>query len=164
MSVTPERTLQLGRLGRTVGLDGGLLFHADGNAEAALVAPGLEVLVDGHGPMRIRESRRHNRGIVVHFEGIRRIERAGRLTNAVVSVDAALLPEDVLPVSLTDGLLGLPVLLGGRTVGTVASVAGASGHEFLTLEPGGEMLPLAAPYVEVAEDRILLVDPPAGLI
>ncbi len=164
MTTETERTLQLGRLGRTIGLGGELLFHANGAAESALLEPGLQLEVEGHGTLTLRVVRRHNRGLAVQFEGVRRVERARELTNAVVSVDRRDLPADLVPTVFTDGLLGLPVLLDGVRLGTVARVAGASGHEFLTVEPGGQLLPLNAPYVAVHDDAIELLDPPDGLL
>lgn len=159
-----ERTLQLGRLGRTIGLDGGLLFHAAGPAEAELLEPGLTVLAEGHKELRIRDWRRHNRGIVVFFEGIRRLETARSLTNSVLSISSAGLPAAVGASDLRDGLIGLPVLLDGTEVGRVREVAGLAGFEYLELEPGGQLIPLNAPYVAVGSDELQLNDPPEGLV
>ncbi len=156
--------MQLGRLGRTVGLDGGLLFHSAGDAEAALLAPGRTLRIEGHGELRVRESRRHNRGLVVHFEGIRRIEVARDLTNAAVTIRVADLPAGFQSSNKESLLLKLPVVLDGETVGRVAAVLGASGFEYLRLEPGGQLLPLQAPYVQVLADEIVLLDPPPGLL
>ncbi|HLR47363.1 MAG TPA: hypothetical protein VK092_09415 [Deinococcales bacterium] len=158
-----ERTLQLGRLGRTVGLDGGLLFHAAGPEEAAVPQPGSTVHAAGHGELKVRERRRHGRGPLLFFEGVRRPETARPLTGAVLSVPVSALPDDFLPADYLDALIGLPVFADGVELGRVASVAGASGHEYVELEPDGQLLPLHAPYVSVAEDRLDLVDPPAGL-
>lgn len=159
-----ERTLQLGRLGRTIGLDGGLLFHAAGTAEAELLQVGL-IVTAGAGPdLRIAALRRHNRGLVLHFEGIRRVERARELTNADLSVRLADLPEGFTPNDLTSGLIGLPVLLAGNEIGRVAAVEGAAGHEYLRLEPAGQLVPLHAPYVQVSAAGVALLDPPEGLL
>src|SRR5690554_6311267 len=164
MTAETERTLQLGRLGRTIGLDGGLLFHAAGAAEATVLAVGQTVTVEDHGELRVRESRRHNRGLVVHFEGIRRIQRARELTNSVVTIRVNDLPARFQATDLESGLLQLPVSLDGVVIGKVAAVEGASGFEYLRLEPGGQLLPLRAPYVQVGEDAIELLDPPDGLL
>lgn len=164
MNDRTERALQLGRLGRTIGLDGGLLFHAVGAAEAELLQPGLTVLADGSRRLVIRERRRHNRGLVLYFEGIRRIEPARELTNADLSVALSSLPAEFTSSDFSSGLLELPVLLSGSEVGRVAEVQGASGHEYLVLEPGGQLVPLNAPYVEVTDTGIVLTDPPDGLL
>lgn len=164
MNDSTERTLQLGRLGRTIGLDGGLLFHAAGAAEAELLEPGLTVYADGSQKLVIRERRRHNRGLVLHFEGIRRLEPARELTNADLSVPLSSLPAEFSSSDFASGLLELPVLLGGREVGRVTDVQGASGHEYLVLEPGGQLVPLHAPYVTVTGSGIVLTDPPDGLL
>lgn len=159
-----ERTLQLGRLGRTIGLDGGLLFHAAGAAEAELLQVGLMVTASGETDLRIAALRRHNRGVVLHFEGIRRVERARELTNADLSVRVADLPEGFTPSDLAAGLIGLPVRLAGNEIGRVAAVEGAPGHEYLRLEPAGQLVPLNAPYVQVSTAHVALLDPPEGLL
>ena len=159
-----ERTLQLGRIGRTIGLDGGLLFHAVGPAEADLLQPGLPVSSDRGDRLTVAAVRGHNRGLVIHFEGIRRIERARELTNAELHILVHNLPKGFSSTDLTDGLLGLPVRQGGADLGTVAQVDGVAGHEFLVLEPGGQLLPLNAPYVKVTDGGIELTDPPDGLL
>ncbi len=163
MNDSTERALQLGRLGRTIGLDGGLLFHAAGAAEAELLEPGLAVTVDGTRSLVIRERRSHNRGVVLYFEGIRRIETARELTNSYLSVPESSLPAGFSSSDFTSGLLELPVMLAGREIGRVAEVQGASGHEYLILY-GGQLVPLNAPYVEVEDREIVLNDPPDGLL
>lgn len=164
MSDKPERALQLGRLGRTIGLDGGLLFHAKGTAEAELLVAGLTVSVSGAGELVVREQRRHNRGVVLFFEGIRRLERARELTNADVSITVASLPDEFAITDFGSGLLELPVMLDQTEVGRVAEVQGTAGHEYLVLAPGGELIPLGAPYVEVTDAEIRLNNPPDGLL
>lgn len=159
-----ESALKLGRLGRTIGLDGGLLFHAAGSAEAALLEPGVTVLVENAGELTVSATRRHNRGTVLHFEGIRRPERARELTNADVSIPAGNLPDQFRATDLESGLMGLPVLLNGTVLGHVADVQGVAGHEYLVLEPSGGLIPLGAPYVVVDDSGVTLVDPPAGLL
>lgn len=164
MTDNTEHVIRLGRLGRTIGLDGGLLFHAAGVTEAALLEPGTAVMVEHAGELTIAGARRHNRGTVLHFEGIRRPERARELTNADVSIRASDLPDDFQPTDLEAGLIRLPVLLKSAVIGHVAQVQGAAGHEYLVLEPGGELIPLNAPYVQVDPTGITLVDPPDGLL
>src|SRR5690625_639451 len=159
-----ERMVQLGRLGRVVGLEGGLLFHALGPAEAELAGSLTTLEVEGQGALRIRSARKHGRGTGMFFEGIRRPETARPLTGAAVSVPLQELPDDFVPADFLDVLLGLPVVLAGRELGRVLSVCGAAGHEYLELEPGGQLVPLNAPYVHVTESLIELVDPPAGLV
>ncbi len=163
-SENTERTLQLGRIGRTVGLDGGLLFHASGPAEAELMEAGLSVSDDSGRELRVAAVRRHNRGLVVHFEGVRRVERARELTNRDVGILASQLPEGFSAFDLAAGLTGVAVFLENREIGRVAEISGAAGHEYLLLEPGGQLIPLNAPYVQVEDSRVLLADPPDGLL
>ncbi len=114
--------------------------------------------------MRVLRTQQHPRGTTVFLEGIRRVERARELVNQEVFILRSGLPEGFSAIGLAAGLEGLPVLLNGVEVGRVESVAGVSGHEYVTLVPGGELLPLNAPYVRVTEDNITLLDPPDGLL
>lgn len=163
-----RRSIRIGRLGRTVGLDGGLLFRAEGPSEAALVAapdfPGTAVEVEGAGKLIVRAVRSHSRGHVLHFEGVRRVERAQVLVNATLNVASGEVHADFEPSDPSSALEGLPVLLAGEVVGTITRIEGARGFEYATLEPGGQLLPLNAPYVKLAEDAVTLVDPPPGLL
>lgn len=159
-----ERTLQLGRIGRTIGLDGGLLFHAAGPAEAELLQPGLQLRTDDGRELSVAALRRHNRGLVIHFAGIRRLEPARELTNRQLHILIEHLPDGFGSSDLVAGLTGLPVRQAGTELGTVARVEGAAGHEYLVLEPGGQLLPLHAPYVQVTDAAIELTDPPDGLL
>ncbi len=163
MNQETEHTILIGRLGRTVGLDGGLLFRAADASSSGLLEPGLTVMAEGHGPLEIVEVRRHPRGHVLHFRGVRRVERAVPLVNADLRVEASSLPEGYeVPVSLS--LTGLTVTVDGVVIGTVRDVAGAAGFEYAVLEPGGSLLPLHAPYVNVTGDGITVTDPPEGLL
>lgn len=173
MTEQPADTVLLGRLGRTVGLEGGQLFHAAGPVEADLLEVGLSVWVAGLGMTVIRDLRSHSRGSVLFLRGVRRLEAAKALVNSDMLLDRSRLPADFDLLSLADGASGLPVLLVQdgelpRELGTVLSVTGNRGHELLVVAPasGGAsfMLPLHAPYVTLANDSVRVEDPPAGLL
>ncbi len=140
------------------------MFHALGQAEAELIRPGISLVIPQAGTLRVIRTQQHPRGTTVFLEGIRRVERARELVNHDVFILRSALPEGFSAVSLAAGLEGLPVLLDGVEVGRVGSVAGVSGHEYVTLVPGGELLPLNAPYVRVKGNSITLLDPPDGLL
>lgn len=160
----PERLLQLGRLGRAVGLDGGIRFHPLGQHEAALLTEGTEVLLNGREELTVSSVRQQGKGLVVHFRSIRRVERARELTHAELSIRSGDLPEELDLMELGAGLIGLPVEVDGQRIGTVSGVSGLPGHEYLELEPGGQLLPLNAPYVTVGRALITVSDPPEGLL
>jgi 16S rRNA processing protein RimM len=163
----PDGFILLGRLGKTFGLKGALHFRPLGEAEAEAILGLDEVFVAGLGLTAIREVRPHGPGIVVTFPSARSPESARKLVNSDVYAHADSLPTDDGAAPYLGALRGLPVLLAGRPLGTVANVIGPVGAELLAVErpDGGELLlPLQAPYVQVSRDSILVVDPPGGLI
>lgn len=167
MSEPPEGQVLLGRLGKVFGLAGALRFRPNGDAEAQAITQLDEVFVTGLGVAPIREVRQHGNGIVITFESVRRPERARELVNAQVYAPAEALPEPEGGALYSGALRDLPVLIDGRPFGTVAAVVGVSGAEILLVDRpvGGEaMIPLRAPYVQVAANAVLVVDPPLGLI
>jgi ribosomal 30S subunit maturation factor RimM len=164
--------VNLGRLGRTVGLEGGLLFHAAGPTEQELLAVGVFVWIEGLGETMIRDLRSHPRGIVLFLRGIRRVESARPLVNSRVILERSLLPEGLDELSLEGATRGLPVVLtgpaGDRELGTVQDRIGSAGHELLIVaRPGSRatfMLPLGAPYVSLDQSGVRVTDPPEGLL
>jgi ribosomal 30S subunit maturation factor RimM len=168
----PADGVHLGRLGRTVGLEGGLLFHAAGPVEADLLEAGTLLWVEGLGETVVRDLRSHPRGIVLFLRGVRRVESARQLVNARVLLERARLPEGLDELSLNEGTTGLPVTLidpaGNRELGTVQGTAGSPGHELLIVaRPASRstfMLPLSAPYVKLDHTGVQVIDPPDGLL
>lgn len=162
----PEPRLRLGRLGRAVGLEGGLRFQPDGPAEAELVLEIEEVEVEGVGRVRLREVRAHAGGLLLFLSGVRRVEQARELVNAVVYAPPGAAAE-VDPADFRHGPVGLPVRADGVPLGVGEEVLGVPGHEVLSvLTPEGKrvLLPLTAPYVQVLDDCVEVTDPPAGLL
>jgi ribosomal 30S subunit maturation factor RimM len=163
----PDGFILLGRLGKTFGLKGALHFRPLGPAEAEAILDLSEVFVAGLGMTAVREARPHGAGIVVTLPSARNPESARKLVNSDVYAHAESLPSDEGATHYVDALRGLPVLLAGRPLGTVANVFGPVGAELLAVErlDGHELLlPLQAPYVQVSHDSVLVVDPPGGLI
>ncbi|HEX7004242.1 MAG TPA: ribosome maturation factor RimM [Trueperaceae bacterium] len=163
----PEGYVLLGRLGKTFGLKGALHFRSLGLPESEALFELEEVFVTGLGVLAIAEVKPHGASLLVSFEGIRRVEEARPLVNAQVYAEPASLPPPAEGGQYADALRGLPVLVDGRPFGTVADLAGVAGAELLTVErpEGGEaLIPLRAPYVQVARHEVLVEDPPPGLI
>jgi 16S rRNA processing protein RimM len=163
----PAGHVLLGRLGKTFGLEGSLHFRALGAAEAEALFELDEVFVAGLGATTIQEVKPHGGGLLVSFENVRRVERARELVNSQVFAPIDALPAPAEGGQYVDALRGLPVMVDGRPFGTIADLTGVSGAELLLVErpEGGEtMLPLRAPYVQVAPHAVLVEDPPPGLI
>lgn len=172
----PADSINLGRLGRTVGLEGGLLFHAAGPVEERLLQAGLQLWVEGLGETLIRDLRSHPRGMVVFLRGVRRLESAKALVNTRVRLERSRLPGDLDQLLLHGGTAGLPVVLadpaGDVPLGTVQETIGSAGHEVLVVatdpaQPAAHatfMLPLNAPYVKLDQTGVRVTDPPAGLL
>ena len=164
--VPPEGYLLLGRLGKTFGLEGALHFRGLGPAESEALFELDEVYVAGLGRVGVREVKPHGASLLVTLEGVRRLEKARPLVNASVYADPSALPHPGEGLYV-DAVRGLPVLVDGRPFGTVADLTGVAGAELLTIErpEGGEaLIPLRAPYVQIAGREVLVEDPPPGLI
>ncbi|MBX3140864.1 MAG: hypothetical protein KF875_08950 [Trueperaceae bacterium] len=189
----PNGYAYCGQLGRTFQLDGALRWHvAAALAEAAgapaggtkrpplaLRAVGAAgvVFVTGLGEVRVRAARLASPGgpPLLMLEGVRDRTAAQRLVNAEVWLDPARLSGDLaaeleLALATPDeegALVGLPVLLEGLVVGEVsgADLSGPNAVARVALAAGGgALIPLAAPYVRVTEEAVVLTDPPAGLL
>ena len=157
----------LGRLGKTFGLEGAFHFRSLGLPESEALFELDEVFIGGLGTMAIDEVKPHGGGLLISFRGIRRVEKARPLVNAQVYAHRDFLPPPSEGGQYADALRGLPVLVDGRPFGTVVDLAGVSGSELLMVErpEGGQaLLPLRAPYVQVADHEVLVEDPPPGLI
>ncbi len=167
-SAPPEYTA-IGRLGRAFQLEGGLHFRSLGPAEESVLESVEAVFVIGLGRVRLREVRWLGGAPVVYLTGVRDRDAARALTNAEVFAATAAVhaarradPES----RLEHELIGAEVLLEGVRIGVVAEVQLGGNNELLVVETarGAVLLPLTAPYVQRSEGRVLLVDPPAGLL
>lgn len=162
----PEGYLRIGRLGRAVGLEGGLRFQPLGRGEAAALRGLEQVFVEGLGMDRLRGVRTQGRHMVMFLARVRRVEQARPLVHATVWAPRAALPE-APAAPYRDELVGARVTLDGAPYGVVRDVLEAGPQELLVVaaDGGGEALvPLRAPYVELGPDGVALVDPPEGLL
>ncbi len=156
---------RLGRLGRTYQLSGALRCYPDGELEAEILRRADVVVVEGHGPLRLRLVRPHGSGLVVAFQGVRTPERAQALVNALVYADPTDAAALVRLYAARPLRSGLPVLLDGAAFGVVEEVVpGPQPLVRVRTEAGRYLLPSQAPYVVVHADRLELVDPPPGLL
>lgn len=164
-AITPPRGfVRIGLLGRPYQLQGGL--HLTWLEEPVLRALDHveRVFVVGHGLVALQRARTHGPGTVLYLAGVRDREAAGRLTGAEVYVASSDLPPDAADSPRSP--VGLELVTGGRVVGRVAAVRRIASNPLLVVATAaGEILvPLAAPYVAVREDRVELIDPPADLL
>lgn len=161
----PEDYVLLGQLGKTFQLAGLLRFYPLGDAEAEAVRQAKQVFIAGVGLCDIREVRLHAQQIMIAFGRALSVEAAKALVNHEVYLHRDDLPavEDDAYISL---LIGLPVYLAENMLGEVKDILTGDLQDTLIIEgPRGPLLlPLQAPYVQLEEDRITLVDPPEGLL
>ncbi|HKI56274.1 MAG TPA: hypothetical protein VKB31_03915 [Trueperaceae bacterium] len=167
----PPQHVLVGRLGRTYQLEGGLRLQLAAGGGPAAVRAGARVFVVGYGPAAVREVRPLAGSPVLYLEGVRDRDSARALTGAEVYLpDSAVVASEQGPATAATAqpdLAGAEVRLGDRVIGRVREVRAAGANPLLVVEgaDGSELLlPLAAPYVQVAAGRVRLVDPPAGLL
>jgi 16S rRNA processing protein RimM len=162
----PDNYIQLGRLGKTFQLQGGLRFYGLGEAEEEALFSLKRVFLRGVGETDIREVREVAGGIVVYLTKALTVEAAKLLTNLEVYA-----PKDALPKTEDDNLyldeiIGLNVYLDGEPFGTVKEIQEAGLQDLLVIETNRRevVLPFPAPYVRVEEDGVWLEDVPEGLL
>ncbi len=167
---TPSDRVLLGRLGKTFKLEGALRFRPVGAAAIDILAALETVSVSGMGRLRIRDlDVSSEAGILLYLEGVRDRTTAQTLVNAEVHADAADIPAELLAELRTaepqDRLVGLPVRVDGRDVGTVKSAHfGPNDYVEIELRTGDLVLaPLNAPYVSLGEGALDFSEPPPGL-
>jgi 16S rRNA processing protein RimM len=174
MSTTP-RHIVVGRLRKPHGLKGDVSIFPLTDTPEAVFGPGKEVLVlnlageIAASPLRIRTARGYHREWLLKFDGVDSREHLEPYRDHLLAV-----PEDQLP-ALGDGEVRLADLVGfavrdpaGTALGIVSDVYELPSG--ITLEIQGPkrefLLPFRKAFVtETHRDaRILVVDPPAGLI
>ena len=155
--------VKLGVLGRPYGLKGGLRLKTEADPE--VLAALSRVVLAGKGPRALAGLEFVGGEPVLYLLGVNTRSAA----EALVGAEVYALPED-LP-ELPEGsyyyhqLIGRPVFLEGEPFGEVADVREAGAQDLLVIQKGLReyLVPLQAPYVEVREEGIFLVDPPEGL-
>lgn len=154
--------VRIGRLGRPHALRGGLKFRSE--APEALVGQ-ARVYLEGLGWRAVERVEALGSELVVYFTGIASREAAEELAGRDVLLEPESLPEP-------EGgwyyfqLVGLPVFADEEPLGEVVEVMDTGAQDVLVVRRGARRLlvPLQAPYVEVAEGAVRLTAPPEGLL
>ena len=165
-----ERSLAIGRVGRTHGLAGEL--YVDGcplTAAQLLALRTLEWRDTRGGDRRTVELARaraaHDR-LLVTFSGIASREAATRLTNGLLWAEAARLPDPGPGVSYAFQLAGMRVVdPAGRELGRVADVVWNADQPLLQLEGAeGKLLPCQPPFMKHVDTAagVITLDLPPG--
>ncbi len=153
----PERTLEVGRVGRAHGLDGS--FYVT-RPKPRMLAKGTKVAVAGTARTIVRSAGTERRPIV-RLQGIEDRAGAEALRGLAVTVAVSDAPR------LADGewwsheLVGCTVVDGARTVGRVVGLLELPSCEALEVEPQPAGEPLLVPMVK---DAIRAVDIGGGRI
>ena len=162
----PDSYVQLGTLGKTFQLEGGLRFYPLGDAEGDAILSLKRVFIDGLGESDVRRVREAASHTIIYLSRALSVEAARELVNRDVYVPADVLPEPEEGDIYVDELLGLQVYLDDEPYGKVKEVLAASLQDLLVIEMDGleVLVPLQAPYVEVTDDGVYLIDVPEGLL
>jgi ribosomal 30S subunit maturation factor RimM len=165
----PPGAVRLGRLGRTHGLAGALRCHPLGPLELEALLASERLFVEGHGTLVVRLRRPHGDVALLAFQGIRSPERAQPLVNAYAYALPGSLPAPLAQALArridAAALAGAEVLVDGHPYGRVTDVREGAQRLLVVAGPFGERyLPADAPYVELEEGLVRVVDAPAGLL
>jgi len=162
----PKNYIQLGTLGKTYQLEGGLRFYPLGDAEAEAIFELERVFLSDLGESDVRKVKQVGKYTVIYFTRALSVEAARQLVNQAVYADAELLPEPDNDELYVSDLLGQTVFLDGEAYGEVEEIQEASLQDLLIIRTSDQtvMVPLQAPYVEVTDDGIYLEDVPEGLL
>ena len=166
-SKPPDGYVQLGTLGKTFQLKGGLRFYPLGEAEAEAFTVLKHVFVEGVGETDLRNVKVLGKGLVVYLTAGLTLEQARGLVNRAVYAASGALPEPDPDAIYIDELVDQPVYLNGESYGRVAEVLDADMQDILKIHFAGRgevMVPLQAPYVEVTDDGVYLENVPEGLL
>jgi len=162
----PKNYIQLGTLGKTYQLEGGLRFYPLGDAEAEAIFELERVFLSDLGESDVRKVKQVGKYTVIYFTRALSVEAARQLVNQAVYADAELLPVPENDELYVSDLLGQTVFLDGEAYGEVEEIQEASLQDLLIIRTSDQtvMVPLQAPYVEVTDDGIYLEDVPEGLL
>lgn len=162
----PPDFVQLGTLGKTFQLEGGLRFYPLGDAEADAVLSLESLWLTGVGEVGVRRVRPAGQHLIVYLSRALTREAAQMFVNKDVYAAADLLPEPAEGDIYVDELIDLPVYLDGEPYGEVEEVLSAGLQDLLVIRAfsGEVMVPLQAPYVEITDDGVYLEDVPEGLL
>lgn len=160
------RRIEIGRLGKPHGLEGGLKFRGE-----PLVGQASKIYLEGLGYRGVEEAYWVSDELVLHLAGITNRESAEELVGVPVYLDESDLPKLEPGSYYHFQLIGRPVFVDGKAWGEVAGVEPAGVQDLLIIKPSGESLragktryvPLQAPYVKVKDEGIY-IEPIPGLL
>jgi 16S rRNA processing protein RimM len=173
----PPDLVEIGRVERARGLDGGLLVSLHGEDPASLLAAAEVSLQGDPGCIPFRVLRAQDRGsarsgrarVELQLAGLASRELAREWTGARVSIARSALPELAEGEYYAHDLVGLEVRgADGRRLGRVQEIWPTPGHDVLVVATSAE--PFLIPAVEPVLQRVdleageLWIDPPAGLV
>ncbi|MCS7057270.1 MAG: ribosome maturation factor RimM [Meiothermus sp.] len=153
---TPRR-VEIGRLGKTYGLEGALKFRGE-----PVVLELRRVYLEGLGYRAIREARTLNREIVLYLAGVGSLEAAQALVGLRVYADVSELPKLEEGTYYYFELVGQPVYVDGQPFGEVVDIQEGP-QDLLVIRARGRSLraqhktylvPLQAPYVRLEPEGI----------
>jgi 16S rRNA processing protein RimM len=147
--VGPVPAVTVGWVARPHGLSGEIVVRETSLTaeEFAELGEVLLVRVDGKslGVFRVSSVRQFGAALLVYFDGIDDVDKAGGLRGARVQIDRDHLPATAEDEVYLIDLIGLEVVEeGGRTVGRVTQILPTSAHE--VLEVTGDEQTLLLPY------------------
>jgi 16S rRNA processing protein RimM len=162
----PDNHIQLGRLGKTFQLQGGLRFYGLGEAEEEAIFELKRVFLRGLGESDIRNVREMAGHIIIYFTRALTVEAAKQLVNAEVYAAKDALPETEDDNLYLDEVIGLDVWLNNEPFGKVKEIQSAGLQDLLIIKTKTSevVLPFPAPYVRVEEDGVWLENVPEGLL
>lgn len=162
----PDSYIQLGTLGKTFQLKGGLHFYPLGEAEAQAMFSVKQVWIDGVGTAELRGAKEMGSKIIVYLTRALTPEAARPLVNRDVYAAPDALPKRDADEIYIDELIGQAVFLNGDPYARVLDVIDADMQDILKIEAGSSiiMIPLQAPYVDVTDDGVYLANVPEGLL
>jgi 16S rRNA processing protein RimM len=162
----PDNHIQLGRLGKTFQLQGGLRFYGLGDAEEEVILELKRVFLRGLGESDIRDVKEMAGHIIVYFSRALTVEAARQLVNREVYASKADLPESEDDNLYLDEVVGLEVWLDNQPFGKVTEIRNAGLQDLLIIKANKKevVLPFPAPYVRIEEDGVWLENVPEGLL
>lgn len=150
--------LAIGRLRRPHGIDGEINMEILTDFPERIRARRFVFVGDDHAKMRITHVRRHDRALLVSFEGLESDEAVGRLRNKIVYIRAENLPDLPEGEYYHHQLLGMRVISEDeKEIGFLSEILETGANDvYLIQSPDGEetLLPAIADVVlEVNVER-----------
>ncbi len=157
-------------MGRTHGVDGEIYVDQCSLTPEELLAIGpLEFRGSDHSTrqLTVKSVRPTHDRFLMRFVGVNVREAAAKLTNGMLWVDAALLPDPGPGVAYTYQLVGLRVVhVDGREIGKVKEVVSTTDRLFYVVEGQELLMPAHEPFVKNVdlEAGVITLDLPPGFL